>query len=69
MSKIISLLNEIVELCETNNIKYWIVGGLAVDAKRGRISRTHGDIDICFHSSHQNKAIKIFFNNNFTITK
>jgi len=69
MKKINYLLKEIVELCETNNIKYWIVGGFAVDGKRRCISRNHGDIDICFHSLHQNKVFKIFFDNNFTITK
>ena len=69
MKKIISLLKEIVELCESNNIKYWIVGGFAVDGKRKCVSRNHNDIDICFHGSHQNKVLEIFFNNNFTITK
>lgn len=69
MTKIITLLKEIVELCETNNIKYWIIGGFAVDGKRGCISRNHSDIDICFHNLHQNKALEIFFNNNFIITR
>ncbi|MCK5475710.1 MAG: NUDIX domain-containing protein, partial [Candidatus Pacebacteria bacterium] len=66
---IISLLKEIVELCESNNMKYWIIGGFAVDGKRRCISRDHGDINICFHNSEKNKDLKIFFNNNFTITK
>ena len=69
MKKIVSLLEEIVELCESNNIKYWVIGGFAVDGKIGHISRNHGDIDICVHNSHQNKTLEIFFNNNFTITK
>ena len=44
---VISTLREVVKNCEDENIKYWVVGGFAVDAKKGYISREHGDIDLC----------------------
>ena len=69
MKKIISLLGEIVKICETNNIKYWIVGGFAIDGKRGFIYRNHGDIDICIDNSSLNRSFELFFNDNYTITK
>ena len=40
MKKIISLLKEIVRLCESNNIKYWVVGGFAVDGKKDVFQET-----------------------------
>lgn len=66
---ILNTLKETIEICENDNIKYWVVGGFAVDAKKGFLSRKHGDIDLCIHQHDMNKCLKSFFKHGFRITK
>ena len=47
---VFNTLKEVINICETEKISYWIVGGFAVDAKKGFLSREHGDIDL-LHTS------------------
>jgi hypothetical protein len=63
------ILKECVIICSQSRIKYWVVGGFAFDAKRGYLSRIHGDIDLCVHHNDLEKCFKIFSKNGFEITK
>jgi phosphorylcholine metabolism protein LicD len=63
------LLEETIHLCENAHISYWVVGGFAVDAKKGKISREHEDIDLCIHEKNIDECLKLFCKNGFRITK
>lgn len=69
MDKIFGILKEVIDICETNKIQYCVVGGFAVDAKKGFLSRKHRDVDICIHQNNMKRSLKIFYKNNFKITK
>lgn len=69
MDKIFEILKEVIDIFKAYKIQYWVVGGFAVDAKKGFISRRHGDIDLCIHHGSMEKSLKIFYKNNFKITK
>ena len=66
---VFNTLKEVINICETEKISYWIVGGFAVDAKKGFLSREHGDIDLCIHQDDMKKCLKFFYKNGFKITK
>ena len=66
---IFNTLEEVVKICENDDIKYWVVGGFAVDAKKGYLSREHGDIDLCIHQHDMNKCLKTFYKSGFTIMR
>ncbi len=66
---IFDILKEAIVICENNNIKYWVIGGFAVDAKIGHLSREHGDIDFCIHQDSINNCLKWFFKHGFRATK
>ena len=69
MKKIFEILKEAIDICEINKIQYWVVGGYAIDAKKGFLSRKHGDIDLCIYQNDMEKSLKIFYENNFKITR
>lgn len=67
--KLFGVLHKLVRICETHDIPYWVVGGLALDAKRGKITRSHGDIDICLLENDVRRTQRILFQNGFQITQ
>ncbi|MFH1751837.1 MAG: hypothetical protein ABH821_02770 [archaeon] len=40
-------LKEFVSILKQQNLPYFVFGGFAIEGKRGKIVREHGDIDIC----------------------
>jgi len=62
----LEILKQAVDKCK--NSRYWITGGYAVDAKRGRLSREHGDIDIYLHDDID-KCLRLFSTSGFKIFK
>lgn len=67
--KIFNILKKAVKICEKESIKYWVVGGFAVDGKKGYFSRDHGDVDLCIHQHDMKKCLTVFYKNNFRITR
>jgi hypothetical protein len=66
---LLAVLRDVVGICETHGFTYWVVGGFAVDAKRGAISREHGDIDVCLLERDLGKAQRAFFQSHFRVTR
>lgn len=63
------VLRAIVQLCERKHFRYWVVGGFAVDAKVGHITRTHGDVDICIHEHDMQEFLQASFVAGFRVTQ
>ncbi len=63
------VLREVVELCQREHTRYWVVGGFAVDAKIGHLTRTHGDVDVCIHEQDLQVFLKACFGQGFRVTQ
>jgi len=42
----IEIIKELKALCDSSNLKFWILGGWGIDALLNKITREHNDIDI-----------------------
>lgn len=67
--KLLIIFKNTIKICIDENINYWVVGGFAVDAKKGFISREHGDIDLCIHQNDIQRCLKSFYKHGYKITR
>tara|TARA_Y100000031_G_C8140541_1_gene347362 strand:+ start:198 stop:887 length:690 start_codon:yes stop_codon:yes gene_type:complete len=65
--KRIRFLEEIMNILEPIEVSYFVVGGLAHDGKRGRLTRHHTDVDLAFLEEDISSAFSALTNNGFAI--
>lgn len=63
------VLREVVQLCVRRHFRYWVVGGFAVDAKVGHVTRAHGDVDVCIHEHDMQEFLHASFAEGFRVTQ
>lgn len=61
--KLFEVASEIGGLLKENNLDGWVIGGLAVDAYEGKITRNHGDIDFMVWQKDREKIVGILQKN------
>ncbi|WP_410205196.1 nucleotidyltransferase domain-containing protein, partial [Acinetobacter baumannii] len=44
----VALIHQILAAADERNLPLWIGGGWAIDARLGRVTRKHDDIDLTF---------------------
>lgn len=49
----VHLIRTLLDAAERHGIPLWLEGGWAIDARLGRITRAHEDIDIAFAAEHE----------------
>ncbi len=54
----LTLLQEVLDMCETRAIPIWVRGGWAVDFALGQITREHEDIDLFAWASDTQRLVK-----------
>lgn len=54
-----SLLHHLLRTAETQELPLWLSGGWAIDARLGRITRPHEDIDITFPAERRDELLAL----------
>ncbi len=54
---------------EQAGIRYWMIGGWAMDFHLGRISRPHSDVDIVVHRTARDAVVDVVARRGFTIAR
>lgn len=63
IDKIIDFIDKV----ERNNLTYYIFGGIALDAMRGRLTREHGDIDIVAPLGQKDLFLGLLYSEDFEV--
>ncbi len=53
----IAFIQQLMAAAEARNLPLWLQGGWAIDARLGRITREHGDVDLAFPGERQAEFI------------
>lgn len=62
------LLGEIDRLLRPQRIRYWLRGGWALDFILGRVTRSHGDIDLVSWKLHEGRIRRLLESQGFVAT-
>lgn len=55
----LTLISQITKALEKQQIPYWLIGGFAVDAVLGKVTREHHDIDVLILHSDRDKVAEL----------